>query len=87
LLRPNSALRWRSSSFAVAQHYLGHLHKDAVLEVQRSEQVRPREQHLRPAQEQVAVVIEGKVEAGQDAVLGLGVEIHQRVAAHQQVQA
>ena len=61
------------------------LRKMPALEVDRREQVAVAEQHLGLAEEQHAAVGEREVEPGEDPGLGLGVEVHQRVAADQQV--
>src|SRR5205085_8922878 len=42
---------------------------------------------LRLAEEEVAALAEGEVEARQDSSLRVGVEVHQRVAAHEDVDA
>ncbi len=57
-----------------------------MAQADRREEVGVGEQHLRLAQEDKAVVVEGEVKAGQDPALGLGVEVDQRVATDQQVE-
>ena len=56
-----------------------------ALQVDGREQRAVAEQHLRLPQEQNPRRGEREVEAGEDAGLGLGVEVHQGVAAHEQV--
>ena len=53
--------------------------------VDRREQGGVAQQHLGLAEEEDAVVGQGEVEPAQDPGLGLGVEVHQRVAADEQV--
>ena len=43
------------------------------------------EEHLRLAQEKVAIVVEGKVKPGQDAGLSFCVEIHDGVSADEEI--
>jgi signal transduction histidine kinase len=52
----------------------------------RCEEVSVREEALRAAQEQVAAIVQRVVEARQDPRLRLGVEVHERVAAGEQLQ-
>ncbi|CAG7000123.1 hypothetical protein PICSAR164_02743 [Mycobacterium avium subsp. paratuberculosis] len=61
------------------------LAEDPVLEAQRGEPVTVAEQHLGVPQKQRALRGKRKMQAPQHISLGLGVQIHQRVAAHQQV--
>ena len=77
--------RLRHQEEPVAQGRLGHLSKDTVLQVQGGEEVGAGEHHLRFSQEKTPQVTEGEMEAGQDARLRLSVEIHQRIATHQEV--
>ena len=51
-----------------------------------SEQPRMGDEHLGPAQKEVTGAFKGKMQPVHDPALGLGVEIHQGVAADQQVQ-
>ena len=66
---------------------LAHLPEHAPLELDRREQILVRDQHLGLAEQQHAVVVEREVEPPQDLRLRLGGEIHQRVAADEQVDA
>src|SRR5690606_31679261 len=50
-----------------------------------AEKVGIREQHLRLAKKQKSGVVQGEVKTGEDARLRFGVEIHQHVAADEQV--
>ena len=61
------------------------LRKTAVLEVQRGEPVAVAQQHLGVPEEQHALRRQRKMQAAQHISLRLGVEVHQGVAAHQQV--
>src|SRR4029077_2332490 len=63
------------------------LAEDPLLQVDRDEERVAPKKHLGLAQEQVALFTQGVMEAGPDARLGLGLEIHQGVAADQQVDA
>src|SRR5215470_10256809 len=45
-----------------------------------------REQELGPAQEKYAVIVERKMKSRENASLGVGVEIHQGVATHEQIE-
>jgi hypothetical protein len=58
-----------------------------VLQVDRLEQPVAAEQHLGPAEEEDAARDQRQVEAVQHAFLRLGVEVHQGVAAQQEVEA
>ena len=62
------------------------LAEDPPLEVDRREDVAVRDHHLRLAEHQQAVVAQREVEVTQHATLRLGREVHERVAADQQVQ-
>ena len=67
------------------------LGEDAVAQLDRREKVRVRQQHLRAPEKQKAVAavgmaIEREVEALQDVSLRLGVEVHQRVPAGEQIE-
>ena len=57
----------------------------AASEVDRDEETRPRDERLRLAEKEVAVVVEREVEVADDPPLRLGVEIHERVPADEQV--
>jgi hypothetical protein len=72
---------------AVPQRRADHLAEHPALEVDGPEQVGVRDEHLRPAEQQVAPGIEGEVESLEHARLRLGVEVHERVAAGEQVDA
>src|SRR5439155_9900716 len=71
---------------AIAQVDLRGLHEDAVLQVDRTEHAGVHKEHLRPPQEEEARVVEREVETGEDLALGLEVEVHEGVAAHEQVE-
>src|SRR5215470_8873958 len=45
-----------------------------------------RKQELGPAQEKYAVIVERKMKSRENASLGVGVEVHQGVATHEQVE-
>ena len=63
----------------------GDLAEDPPLQVDGCEGLLFGEQHLRLAEQQVAVVVQSEMEVVEDLGLGLGVQVHQRVAAGQQV--
>ncbi len=65
----------------------GETQEHAVLHVERREQVDGREQHLGLAQEQEPTLVQGEVEAREDLRLGLGVEVHEGVAAREEIEA
>ena len=69
----------------IGQRVLGDLHEDPPLEIERSEDVPVGQEHLGAPGEEKAAVIQGKVKPGQDPRLRLVVEVHQRVAAQQQI--
>ena len=71
----------------LAQAKFGHLGKDAGPQAQRGEEVGVGKQHLCPAEKEETGLAEGKVKTGHDPGLGFSVEIHQGIAAHQEVQA
>ena len=77
----------REDQQPVAQVELGNLGKDAVLELDRPEDRIPGEQHLGLAQEHKALLRQCVVEPGKYPALGLRLEVHQAVAADQQVHA
>src|SRR5262245_4400840 len=66
---------------------LGNLHKDAMLDVDGFEQLGSGSKHLGPAQKEISRRIESEVEPREDARLQLRVEVHERIAADQQVEA
>ena len=55
---------------------LGRLLKDAFFQVHRDKRGIVAEQGFRFAQEEVAAVVQAKMEAGQDLHLGLDIEVH-----------
>ena len=61
------------------------LAEDPALEVDGGEHVAVRDHHLRLAEHQRPVIAQREVEVAQDPALGLRVEVHQRVAAEEQV--
>src|SRR5437764_4384659 len=71
----------------LAQAKFGHLGKDAGPQAQRGEEVGVGKQHLCPAEKEETGLVKGKVKTGHDPGLGFSVEIHQGVAAYQEVQA
>src|SRR6266704_6393461 len=71
----------------LAQAKFGHLGKDVGPQAQRGEEAGQGEQHLCPAEKEETGLGEGKVKTGHDPGLGFSVEIHQGVAAYQEVQA
>jgi hypothetical protein len=73
----------RHESFARARRGLG---EDPVLEIDRLEERRPRQHHLRAAQEEVPLGQEREAEARQHPGLRLRVEVHERVPAGEQVE-
>ena len=75
----------RHDADAVAHRRADDLVEDPPLDVRRAEQVGVRDEHLRLAQHEHAVVVEREVEPAQDPRLRLGVEVHERVAADEQV--
>jgi len=81
---------WASPCRSSTPWPLRHFREDAALQIHRDEQGRLREQ-LRTAQEQVAgahaVAVQGEMKAFEDFRLRLGVEIHERIAADEQIQA
>ena len=58
-----------------------------MLQVDGVEEVLVGEEHLRLAEEEKSAGVEREVKVGQDAALGLGVEVDQGVAAHEEVHA
>src|ERR1041384_7603014 len=66
---------------------LGDLGKDPALEIDRRKEVRMGQQHLRLPEQEISPLRQSEVEAIEDLRLRLDVEIHQRVAADQQVDA
>ena len=71
----------RHRSHSIVQRGLDHLAEHPPLEVHGCEEVAVGDQHLRLAQNQHAVAIEGKLEAPQNLPLCLGREVHERVSA------
>ena len=67
--------------------FAAHLGEDALLQVHRRERAREVQQHFRPAQHEVAAIAQREVKPVDDARLCFVVEIHQRVAAHEQIHA
>ena len=65
---------------------LGHFAEDAIGQFERFEQFAVGQQHLGLAEKQVAVLVQREVEPGENVALTLGIEIHQRVAADDQVE-
>ena len=76
-----------SNTMRSRKRELRHLREDPLLRLHRAEERRVGQEHLRAAEKQIAVVIQGVVETRQDLALRLGREIDERVAADQQVQA
>src|SRR5260370_39803355 len=70
----------------VAELEEGGLGEDAFFHVDRGEEGRVGEQHLRATQEQVAVVVERVVKPAEDSTLRFRREVDERVAADQQVE-
>jgi hypothetical protein len=70
---------------AIAQAAVRRALEDPPPEVHRPEAVAVRQQRFGLAEEDVAVLRHREVEAGKDPGLGLDVEVHQRVAADQQI--
>src|SRR4029077_10889954 len=62
------------------------LGEDAGFQVDGKEEVPLREQHLNLAQEEVAGLIQSEVEPSQNPRLRLKVEVHQRVATHEEIE-
>jgi hypothetical protein len=80
--------QWRlGEEHTVGRGRAGHLLEYASFEVHRPEQAGVAEQHLGLAEEQHPLVGQCEVEPGQDARLGLGIEVHERVATREQVDA
>ena len=75
----------RHDADAVAHRRADDLVEDPPLDVRRAEQVGVRDEHLRLAEHEHAVVVEREVEPAQDPRLRLRVEVHERVAADEQV--
>ena len=71
---------------ALANARVVHLDENAVLEIYGAEQVGVRKQHLRFSEKQQTVLVQREMKAGDDARLRLGVEVHQRVAADEQIE-
>jgi hypothetical protein len=69
----------------VAERRLHHFAEYPPLQIDRDEQVGVGDEHLRLAQQQQPLVIECEMKAAEDLRLRLGGEVHQRVAAHEQV--
>ena len=63
------------------------LGKDAVLQLQGGEQTGMREKHFGPAQEKKPGFLQREVKALEDPPLCFGIEIHDGVAANEQIQA
>ncbi len=63
----------------------GALAGDAPLHVHRDKHLCLCHQGFRAAEEEVAPVVEGEVEPAENPGLGLRVEVHERVAADQEV--
>jgi hypothetical protein len=78
--------RFRHNQQAIAQAYFSLFGKNPRLEINRRKQVAMSQQHLRLAYKQKTFILEGKVEASQDACLGFSIEIHQGIAAYQQIE-
>ena len=66
---------------------LRQLPEHPVLEVGRGEQIAMRRHHLGPPEHEDAAVAERELEVAQDPLLRLRGQVHQGVAAHQQVEA
>jgi hypothetical protein len=62
-----------------------HLHEHALLQLHRRERAHEVEQHLRLAEREEAALTQREVEPADNLTLRLVVEVHQRVAAEQQV--
>ena len=71
----------------VAEGRAGDLAEHPALRAHRREHVGAGDQHLRLAQEEVAALVQREVEVAEDPRLGLGVEVHERVPADQQLDA
>ncbi len=76
----------RQDHQALAQGRPRNLPEHALLDIDRFEDRAMHEQHLRATEKQIAVVLEGVVEARKDAALGFSGEVHERVPADQEVQ-
>src|SRR5262249_8071478 len=63
------------------------LSKDTPPQIYRCKGIRVCKQHLSTSQYEEAIVVQTEMKAGQDAVLRLRIEIHERVAADQQINA
>src|SRR5581483_4180283 len=63
------------------------LRKDAPLQIDRREVARARGEDLRLAQEEITLRAEREVEGGEDASLRRRVEVHERVAGDEEVDA
>src|SRR3954447_382440 len=72
---------------ALARVRLGHLAKDAPLQIDGREQVAMGEEHLGLPEHEDALGLKREVQAAEDLRLRLGVEVHQRVAADQEIDA
>ena len=61
--------------------------ENAPPEIDRREQLRVAQHHFRPAEDQDALVGEREVKTRQNPALRLRIEVHQRIAAHQDAHA
>ncbi len=72
---------------AFAERVFRDFAEDPLLEVDRSEELAPAQQHLGLTQEEVAILGERVVEARQDLGLRLRFEVHERIPGNQQIDA
>ncbi len=80
-----TSLGEQEETFTVAG--LAYDREKAALQIHRREHVRVAEEHLRPSEQDMPGGVQREEESREDPFLRIGVEIHQRVAAQQEINA
>ena len=70
---------------SIPNRILRYFGEDPMLQLDRGEELASPQEHFGLAQEEVALLGQGVVEAGQDLGLCLRLEVHERVARDQQI--